>query len=231
MTSPDKSRIARRAIIGGLGTAAVIVIVTLVFTSLNSAPATPSAQTAPGVVSTPNARATGPADPTVSPAPKTNPTAAPAPGPSPTATAPRTSTEVQKGTTAGAALPPVAPLPALFTGPMPKSASAVGKLVDGFPAVIPVAEGSKIADSSVSSSANMLQATLVAKTSLSPKALIAFYQSEFAKLSLPGSPLPAVGGSTAFDFARDGNSITLTVKPSGSGGSTYTVLGVLRASS
>ncbi|HAM26115.1 MAG TPA: hypothetical protein DCP11_05235 [Microbacteriaceae bacterium] len=231
MTSPggDKSKIARRAIISGLAAAAVIVVVTLVLSSLNSAPATPSSQT------TPSARATAPADSASTPAPTADPgaapTAAPAPGPSPTATAPRTSTEVQKGTTAGAALPPAVPLPVLFSGPMPRSASAVGKLVAGFPAVIPVAQGSKIADSSVSSSGNFLQATLSAKTSLSPNSVIAFYQSEFAKMSLPGAPLPAVGRSTAFDFARDGNSITLTVSPSGSGGSTYTVLGVLRASS
>ena len=225
----DKSTIVRRAIISGLAAAAVIVIVTLTFTSLNSVPVTPSAQTTPSV------RATGPASSTATPAPKTDPdaapSAAPAPGPSPKATAPRTSTEVENGTTSGAALPPAAPLPVLFSEPMPKSASAVGKLVVGFPAVIPVAQGSKIADSSVSSSANMLQATLTAKTSLLPKAVIDFYQSEFAKVSLPGAPLPAVGGSTAFDFARDGNSITLTVTPSSSGGSTYSVLGVLRASS
>ncbi|TXN30424.1 hypothetical protein [Lacisediminihabitans profunda] len=223
----DKSKVARRAIISGLAAAAVIVGVTLVASSLNSAPATPSAQT------TPSARATAPTDSTAAPAPTADPgaapTAAPAPGPSPTA--PRTSTEVQKGTTAGAALPPAAPLPVLFSGPMPRSASAVGKLVAEFPAVIPVAPGSTITDSSVSSSGNFLQATLSAKTSLSPQAVIAFYQSEFTKVSLPEAPLPAVGGSTAFDFARDGNSITLTVSPSGSGGSTYTVLGVLRASS
>lgn len=239
-----KPTFARRAIVSGLAAAAVIVIVTLTFTSLYSVPVTPSAQTTPSAQATPSARATpsaqatpsgqstGPANPTATPAPTTDPgAAAPAPGPGQKATAPRMSTEVEKGTTSGAALPPVAPLPVLFSGPMPKPASAVGKLAVGFPAVIPVAQGSKIADSSVSSSANFLQATLTAKTSLSPKAVIAFYQSEFAKVSLPGSPLPAVGGSTAFDFARDGNSITLTVTPSSSGGSTYTVLGVLRASS
>jgi hypothetical protein len=226
----DKSKIVRRAIIGGLGAAAGIMIVTLSFQSLGSVPAAPSVQSSPRGRAEPSTQAVSPANSIPTPSPTTDPGDA-ALGPSPKETAPRTSTEVEKGPTAEAALPAAGALPVLFSGPLPKSASAAGKLVVGFPAVIPLAQGSKIADSSVSSSANILQATFTAKTSLSRAAVIAFYQSEFAKVSLPGSPLPAVGGSTAFDFARDGNSITLTVAPSSSGGSIYSLLGVLRASS
>lgn len=225
----DKSTFVRRAMISGLAAAAVIVIGTFAFTSLNSVSVTPSAQSTPA-----GALVSGRPSPAATPAPTPDPGAAQpgaAPEPSAKATGPRTSTEVEKGTTTGAALPKVAPPPVLFGGPMPRSAAAVGTLVAGFPAVIPVTPDSKIVDSSVSSSANLLQATLSAKTSLSPQTVTAFYQSEFAKVSLPGAPLPAVGGSTAFDFTSNGNSITLTVSPSGPGGSTYTVLAVLHASS
>lgn len=77
-----RSRIVRRAIIRVLGTAAALMIITLAFTPLNAVPAAPSDQT------TPNGR----------------------PAPSTKESVPRTSTQVEKETTASAPLPLVAHL-------------------------------------------------------------------------------------------------------------------------
>jgi hypothetical protein len=216
-----------RAIVVGIAVVAAIAIGAITLASMDGSPGKPTAGTTPSA--TPAAVA-GP-----STAPSTGSSTAPpsSAAPSPGATTPRgtTTEQHQPGAVAGAVFPSPAPIAPLYTGPLPKPASAIGKLVAGFPSVIPLAQGSTIADSSVSSSDGILQATLVAKTSLSASAVIALYQSELAKVSLQGAALPAIGGSTAFGFARDGNSITLTVTPSSSGGSTYSVLGVLHPAS
>lgn len=142
---------------------------------------------------------------------------------------PRTTTEVQQGTTPVATLPPSAVTGPLVSGPLPASATSTGALVAGFPSVIPLPSGNKIATSSVSSNGNRLQATLSAKTTIDPAELVNWFSQQFAKLSLPGSPAPAVGGSTAYAFARGDDSITLTVTPAKSGGSHYTLLGTFAA--
>jgi hypothetical protein len=226
---PDSTPpIALRAIGVGLALAAVIALMGLAISSAGdldgilkpqSAPSS-TAPSPPGSLSGPGVGAT------VAPLPAQSPGTTQPPG----TTAPRQdgATE-QLGAVAGAALPSPSQLPALITLPLPKPASAVGKLVAGFPAAIPVVKGSTILDSSLSSIGDVLQATLVAKTSLSPAAVLSTYQSEFARMGLQASPLPTVGGSTAFGFTRESNSVTLTVTPTG-GGTKYTLLGVLRPS-
>lgn len=124
-------------------------------------------------------------------------------------------------------LPPSKSLPAIFEGALPKSASARGKLVAGFPVRLPIVAESIITRSSVSSSSGRMQTTLDATAPRAPRDLIAFYESMLGKYGLSSVSLPAVGGSTAVGFSRGRTSITLTVTPSGSHGSRYLLFAVL----
>lgn len=142
---------------------------------------------------------------------------------------PRTTTEEQQGATPVATLPPSSVAGPLVSGPLPASATSTGALVAGFPSAIPLPSGNTIATSSVSSNGNRLQATLSAKTTIDPAELVNWFSQQFAKLSLPGSPASAVGGSIAYAFARGDDSITLTVTPAKLGGSHYTLLGTFAA--
>ena len=223
-----------RAWVVGIALAAVISVGAVTVASLGGSPGTPTARTTPQATPTESA---GPSGASSNAPPSSSPPASSPPASSPPAAAPPSqgtatpngSNEPQQPGATGVAVVPPPPLASLYTGPLPAPASAVGKLVVGFPAVIPLAQGTVITDSSVSSSNGILQAALVAHTPLSAPAVIAFYQSELAKVNLQVVALPAIGGSLALGFTRDGSSITLTVTASSSGGSTYTVLGALRS--
>lgn len=58
--------------------------------------------------------------------------------------------------------------------------------------------------------------------------LLDFYQSTFAKIGLLGTEVPAVGGSTAFSFAHENDTVTLTVTATKTGAS-YSLYAALRA--
>ena len=142
----------------------------------------------------------------------------------------RTTTEVQPAP-GGGTHQLGAPASALFTGPIPRSGSAVGSLVPGFPSVIPVTQGSVVSSSSISSSGGIVQVTLVARTTISAADVLGFYSSQFGKVGIvPQSP-PTVAGSVAYSFTRGNDSVTVTATPVSGGGSRYSVVGVLDAKS
>jgi hypothetical protein len=127
-------------------------------------------------------------------------------------------------------LPPSPPLAPLVTSPLPKSASAAGSLVAGFPsAVIPLHPDTTVETSSVASAENRLQVTLTATTSATTEAVLEFYRVSLAANNLVDSVAPAAAGSTALLFARGADTILLTVTPTGSGGSTVSVFGAFTA--
>jgi hypothetical protein len=212
-------RRARWLIGGGIALAAVIVALG-VGLSLAPGPRVKDVASGPDPTAT-NGAVPGPA----ASAPPTNSPLGPTPTPTP---GKRASAEVENPGASARALPPSKPQAPLFTGPMPKTASAAGSLVEGFPEVIPVAKRSSISTSSVASSGRTLQATLVAKTASNSTDLIGYYTTALAKVGLSANPLPSVGGSTGLSFARGSDSITLTVTPTSSG-SSYSVYGVLSA--
>ena len=185
-------------------------------------------------VSAPTPRASS--APTTSPgsdAPETTPgPQSPVAAPSLQPTNPvRKSTEVGGADVGSAAdnngvTPPPPAIAALIEGGVPPSASDLGSLVAGFPAAVPIADGSTIVSSSVDSSGSTVQATVVARTPRSPDEVIALYQTAFAALGLAGSPLQSAAGDRALAFNRDGASVTLTVGADGSG-SSYSLLAVI----
>lgn len=214
----------RRLILAGLGLSVVLIIVTVAASLLPGTPGTPGSPGSEAGLSASPPAAVGTLNPI---GPITSPTDAPAdlmPS-TPEPVGPRTTTEVQQGATPVVTLPPSPAAGPLVSGPLPASATSTGALVVGFPSVIPLPSGNTIATSSVSSSGNHLQATLSATTTVDTAELVNWFSVQFAKLRLPGSPVPAVGGSTAYAFARGDDSITLTVTPATVGGSHYTLLG------
>ena len=211
----------RRLILAGLGLSVVLIIVAVAASLLPGTPGTPGSGAGPSPSPLAAAGTLNPIEPI------TSPTDAPADiTPStPKPVGPRTTTEVQQGAAPVVTLPPSPAAGPLVSGPLPASATSTGALVVGFPSAIPLPSGNTIATSSVSSSGNQLQATLSATTTVDTAELVNWFSLQFAKLRLPGSPVPAVGGSTAYAFARGDDSITLTVTPATAGGSHYTLLG------
>jgi len=142
----------------------------------------------------------------------------------------RFTTEVLPAAPATApALPPTTPLPYPVSAPLPKSASAVGKLAAGYPAdVLPQAPGSTIATSSIASQSGHLQVTMTAASTQEIVDIVAFYRTALAKYGMYDTAAPALSGSTSTVFKRDGNSVTLTVTAAKSG-TTYALYGAFTA--
>jgi len=225
MARPEGLVTPRRLIIVGASLAALLLAVGIGFSALTSAERSGTPDGAARGAATPSASA--------SPAPSSS---ADAIGPqagttTPPAAGPRTATEVLAEQTAAPTLPPSAKREPLVTAPLPPTASAAKKLVAGFPAAIALKPKSTIVNSSVSSSGSIMQATLSAKTDASGDEVVTYYEKLFAKIGLAGSPVPSTGGTESYSFARGNDSITLTVTPSKSNGSSYALFGVLNVSS
>ena len=213
----------RRAIVAGLIAAALALCAAITFSLLPGRAATTVAAPTTAVTTEPiPLSTTGPTDPDSTQAP-----GAPSEPSEPGTT--RTSTEVQgSGASTARTNPAPTPITPLLSGAAPKTASAIGSLVSGFPETIPVASTSTIANSAIASSGENVQVTLVAKTTRAAADVLAFYQATFSKIGLPETEIPAVGGSTAFSFAHGNDTVTLTVTAT-KNGANYSIYGVLRA--
>jgi hypothetical protein len=110
----------------------------------------------------------------------------------------------------------------------PRTASRRGALVRGFPAsVVPVVSGSTVRSSGVSSLGGAVQVSIVADTSRSPGAVLAFYRRSLRAHDFVESAVPAVAGSVASRFARGGDHLVVTTG-GGRDATSYSVLGTLR---
>lgn len=213
----------RRLVVAGLALATVVAAVALTISLVPTDESTPT----PGVTSPSGIAADEPPSTAPSTANGSTPTSAPfVAAPTPAPSGPRTTTEVEQGGTTDPGPLAVAPLPPLMTGRIPANASALDRIVAGFPSVMPLAAQSTVLTSSISSSGTRLQATLDATSELSPTMVADFYRSAFAALSLAGSDVPATEGSIGMIFSRGRDSVTLTVTPRGDG-TRYSLFGVL----
>lgn len=169
-----------------------------------------------------------------SPVPSAKGGATPAPAPTdkadPPAAGKRFTTEVIPADPAAVpALPPSTPIPYPVSAPLPKSASATGGIVDGFPtAVIPQLPGSKVATSSVASESPNLQVSLTGTTSGSVTDVLDFYRQALAKFGMYDAAAPALDGATAVTYSREGNAVTVTATP-GKSGTSYALYGTFTA--
>ena len=147
-----------------------------------------------------------------------------------TLAAPRIATEILAAQKAAPTLPPWAPRGPLLSALQPKSASAQKKLVAGLPTSITVKPSSTGLNPKVSSSGDIVQATLSVLNKTKTDDVIAYYKSQLAKAGLAGSQSPSQGGGIATcPFMRAGDNITLTVSPTTSVGSRYTLFRVWSA--
>lgn len=125
-------------------------------------------------------------------------------------------------------LPPSNPAP-LVTTPLPRAASAQGRLLSRFPDALRPTRAARVQSSSVSPSGDRLQVGLVATSSLSPEQVLLAYRTRLARRGMTESATPpSVAGSQAAAFRRGGSVVTVTVTPRGSG-TAYAVHASLRA--
>ena len=117
----------------------------------------------------------------------------------------------------------------LVTEPLPKSASATGKLVTGFPTdVISLPAGMKIESSSIATQGVHMQVTVVGTSAASVGDVQSYFQAVFTKLGLTAVVTPAAPGTTATSYSRSSDSITVTTSAD-SGGTHVSVFAVFTA--
>jgi hypothetical protein len=105
--------------------------------------------------------------------------------------------------------------------PLPASSSAVGELVEGYPADLaaPLA-GSEVLDTSVATEDGTMQFTMRARTDAPVDELLAQYRAQWAQLGL--------GAVSDDSYGDDYSAVSISAEAAGTG-STYTIFGVLRA--
>ncbi len=127
-------------------------------------------------------------------------------------------------------------LPGLSDGPdpdaplltqLPPAGNAKGSLVKGYPeSVLPPVKGSKILTSAISVDGKRATITLTARSSRSVDAILRFYRIRFGARGFEEEPTTPAAGSSAAAFARDRNTVAVTVTPQGKK-RTYTLYAVL----
>lgn len=125
-------------------------------------------------------------------------------------------------------LAPTNPAP-LVTTPLPRGASAEGRLVHQFPDALRPTRAARVQSSSLSPMGDRLQVGLVATTSLSADQVLIAYRTRLARRGLDETAAPpSVAGSRAAAFRRGDSVVTVTVTPQGARTS-YAVHASLRA--
>jgi hypothetical protein len=114
-------------------------------------------------------------------------------------------------------LPGLSPAPdphiPLVSMPLPRGATAHGRMVRGYPdRIVPAAPRSRIMVTSVASSGTHLQASLTADARLSTSRLELFYRVRLGRLGLREVSTPASPGTIALAFARGDNHVILTIR-------------------
>lgn len=121
-------------------------------------------------------------------------------------------------------VPPLPPRRPLVTSPLPADGHLQGALVTGFPTAVagPVSPA-EVIDSAITAEDVTMQATLTARTELSPGDVRAHYGALWASLGLAPSSDPA-----ATSYSDEYSAITLAFAPTSGTGTVYTVYAVLR---
>ncbi|WP_431841512.1 hypothetical protein [Calidifontibacter indicus] len=110
--------------------------------------------------------------------------------------------------------------------PLPKQASAKGRLAAGHPTLLGQLTGSTVTVSSVSPAGNGLQVGLSAVGAGSATDVLAAYRAKLAPLGFTESTVHAVAGASAVRFTRGHDVVTVSAKTVGKQ-TGYTVFGLL----
>ncbi|GAA1956369.1 hypothetical protein [Agromyces allii] len=113
--------------------------------------------------------------------------------------------------------------------PPAEPVAELGGRVDGFPELIPLADGSRIVSSAVTADGDRVQATLEAESPATPREVLAGYVDAFTALAFAPVESPSVGGSTAITFTNGVDTVLVTVSDSVTGGTDYSVIGIFTA--
>jgi hypothetical protein len=106
----------------------------------------------------------------------------------------------------------------LVTSPLPRAASARGRLVGGFPAALRPAPGSRVETSSVSPADDRLQVALVGSTAMAPGRVLLAYRTRLGRRGMvEQATVPQTApGSQAAALQRGRSVVTITVTRQGS---------------
>jgi hypothetical protein len=117
---------------------------------------------------------------------------------------------------------------ALVSLPLPATASAQGKIVDGFPAAaLPFPEGTVVVSTSVSAADAVLQVTADAISTAGQDSVVGHFQQRLSALNFWSEPSPAAEGQRSVRFVRGTDSMTLTTSTTGTGSTRFMLLGNL----
>lgn len=131
---------------------------------------------------------------------------------------------------AGAGLPESKKRAPVVSGKLPKTASKHGSLVKGFPKdAVPVPDGAKIVTSSVAAQGRVLQVGLEASSKLSAQRILETYKADFEDKGWLYTAAPAADGAQAIRGGFEGDSVTVTVRTSGTGATILSVFAVFHA--
>lgn len=153
--------------------------------------------------------------PTGSPSGVPTPTGAPTSAPT-GATSTPVSVEQPTSTTTPSGLPGLDPPKSkgpLVSRPLPSAASANGRLVHGYPAVLRPGSRSTIDSSSVSPSGSVLQVSLLADARTDAASVEATFRRRLVARGFIEKPVSAVGGSRALAFRRGDDLVIVTTTP------------------
>jgi hypothetical protein len=98
----------------------------------------------------------------------------------------------------------------LINSPLPKSASAEGKLVAGFPtSVISLPPGAKVVSSAIATEGDRMQATVVASSAASENTVHGYFDGIFTALGLRGTETSAAPGTRATTWSNGTDNIVV----------------------
>ncbi|MGV8911601.1 MAG: hypothetical protein ACOH14_03215 [Rhodoglobus sp.] len=104
----------------------------------------------------------------------------------------------------------------LINRPLPKSATAEGKLVAGFPtSVISLPTGAKVVSSAIATEGDRMQATVVASSDGSEDKIHSYFEGIFTPLGLRGTETPSAPGTTATTWSSGTDSIIVATQVDG----------------
>ena len=122
---------------------------------------------------------------------------------------------------------PSAPAP-LITGPLPKSATAKGSLVEGWPSsVVTMPAGTTVGSTSISTSGTVLQLTADGIVGTSQGDVLGAFRQSLVAQGFWSEDAPAPDGAVAARFVRGTDTVTVSVSVTGTGVSRFQLLGSL----
>jgi len=227
--------LVKRLVLAGIGLAVILGGIALVFDTLGNEQATPavSAGTAPSSSGTPTVDGLSPSETAKAGSPLQNDQSTGGPGGDHArdlgsdVTGEQRNLEVLPPVTASpTGLPVPSPPRALVNAPLPATASAQGKIVEGFPSqVLSFPDTTVIVFTAVSSSGDTLQATAEGIVEVTAEKVTGHFQQVLLSAGFRSEEAPAAVGQQALRLTRGNDSVSVTLSTTGTGSTRFSLLG------